>query len=158
MGLVSVASCICSHKLTVHAAHALGHSLGATYAIPHGICSVLTLPNTVRVMAKTLPEGPERATLANAFSYIPTSFVRDHLGFDDEIDDETNAALTLAKALDTLNERLGLTTSLSHYKVPREDLPKLAKASYEACAGKPGWKPLLPSADALQKEVLERIY
>jgi len=140
--------------------HALGHGLGATYSIPHGVCSVLTLPNTVRAMARTLPAAsPERAMLANAFSYLPTSYVRDHMSLQSgEGDEEENACLVVAAALDTLIDRLGLQTALSEYKVPKEDLEKLAKEAYATTSGKPGWKEICPSPEQLLKRVLEPIF
>lgn len=97
--------------------------------------------------------------LANAFSYLPTSYVRDHMSLQSgEGDEEENACLAVAAALDTLIARLGLQTSLSEYKVPREDLEKLAKEAYAATSGKPGWKEICPSQEQLLKHVLEPIF
>lgn len=111
-------------------------------------------------MARTLPaSSPERIMLANAFSYLPTSYVRDHMSLHSgDGEAEENACLAVAAALDALIERLGLQTSLSEYKVPREDLEKLAREAYEATAGKPGWKEICPSQDELLKSVLEPIF
>lgn len=140
--------------------HALGHALGARYDIPHGYCSVLTLPNTLRMMARNMPEGNARSMLANAFSYIPTSYVRDHMYLSDESEGEPDVGtiLAAAAALDRLIDRLGLRTNLKAYKVPKEDLDKVAERAYIATSGKPGWKGLCPSAELMVKQVLEPAY
>lgn len=142
------------------AAHALGHALGATYAIPHGYCSVLTLPNTIRMMARHLGEGNDRSMLANTFSYIPTPYVRDHMHLSDDFEGEPDVGTILASAaaLDKLVERLGLRTSLSHYKVPKGDLKKIAEKAYKATVAKPGWKEICPNADEMVSHVLEPVY
>lgn len=153
-----------AHLLPHHSylitAHALGHALGATYAIPHGYCSVLTLPNTIRMMARHLGEGNDRRMLANTFSYIPTSYVRDHMHLSDDFEGEADVGTILASAaaLDKLIEKLGLRTSLSAYKVPRDDLKKVAEKAYKATVGKPGWKEICPSADEMVSHVLEPVY
>lgn len=70
-------------------------------------------------------------------------------------DPDTGSILAAAAALDKLIERLGLKTSLSAYKVPKEDLHKIAEKAYKATTGKPGWKEICPSADIMVKQVLE---
>jgi 3-oxoacid CoA-transferase len=48
--------------------HSIGHALGATYSIPHGITSCLTLSPVVKLKAKTRPE--EAKMIARAIPYI----------------------------------------------------------------------------------------
>lgn len=111
-------------------------------------------------MARHLSEVNARSMLANTFSYIPTSYVRDHMHLHDEsnADPDVSTILAAAAALDKLIERLGLRTSLKSYKVPKEDLGKIAEKAYKATTGKPGWKELCPSAEMMVKQVLEPAY
>ena len=98
--------------------------------------------------------------LANAFSFLPTSYVRDHMSFADDVDGDPDRAACLAVgvALDVLIDRLGLKATLSEYKVPEEDLEKLAKGTFESISQKPGWKGICPTADQLLNDVLKAAY
>jgi alcohol dehydrogenase class IV len=49
--------------------HALGHKLGATYAIPHGITSCLTLAPTVALKAE-IASDEDREWLAGALLHL----------------------------------------------------------------------------------------
>ena len=109
-------------------------------------------------MAKTLPPGSPRSMLANTFSYLPTSFVRDHVRRHESGDSDISACLATADAVDKLVEILELKTTLSDFNVPREDLPKLAKTTYEATVGKPGWKGICPSEEQILRGILEPIF
>lgn len=96
--------------------HSLGHKLGATYGIPHGITSCLTLAPVVALKAETASRE-DKKWLANALFYlrIPPSG-----SLDKDI-------LILSNAIRDLVDRLGLTSTLSEYKVPKEDLPGIAE-------------------------------
>jgi alcohol dehydrogenase class IV len=111
-------------------------------------------------MAQTLPANNARSMLANTFSYIPTSFVRDHMHLHNHLtgDPDVGTALASAAALDKLVEKLGLKTSLSSYNVPKEDLNKIASKAYDATVAKMGWKEICPSAEEMAKQVLEQVY
>ncbi|KAJ6627357.1 alcohol dehydrogenase IV [Mycena sp. CBHHK59/15] len=95
--------------------HRLGHRLGATYGIPHGITSCLTLAPVVALKARTAsPEDKE--CLANALFYLrepSTGSVEGDI-------------LRLSALISGLVEKLGLKSTLSEYKVPREDLSRIA--------------------------------
>lgn len=111
-------------------------------------------------MARHLSEGNARSMLANSFSYIPTFYVRDHmhLSDDSEGDPDVGTILAAAAALDKLIDRLGLRTTLKDYKVPKEDLGKVADKAYKATSEKPGWKDLCPPVGMMVKQVLEPVY
>ncbi|KAH8078070.1 alcohol dehydrogenase IV [Cristinia sonorae] len=96
--------------------HALGHKLGAAYGIPHGITSCLTLAPTIRLKAYISPEE-DKEWLANALFYLrrPTTGSKE----GDIVD--------FANAINQLVLDLGLKSTLSEYKVPKEDLPKVAE-------------------------------
>lgn len=98
--------------------------------------------------------------LANAFSFLPTSYVRDHMSFADDVDGdpERAACVAAAVALEVLIDRLGLNTRLSDYEVPEGDLKGLAEAAYKATSQKPGWNGICPSAEALLTDVLQIAY
>jgi len=98
--------------------HALGHKLGATYSIPHGITSCLTLAPTVALKAEVASEE-DKEWLSNALPYL----TQDKTGSLD------GDVLKLSKLIDNLVSDLGLKSTLAEYNVPREDLPKIAELS-----------------------------
>jgi len=95
--------------------HSLGHRLGATYSIPHGITSCLTLAPTVAYQAKYASQDHKQA-LADALFYlrIPTTG-----SLDGDVE-------RFAAEIDGLVQKLGLKTNLAECKVPHEDVPKIA--------------------------------
>ncbi|KAK0105610.1 hypothetical protein ONS95_004141 [Cadophora gregata] len=86
--------------------HSIGHALGATYNIPHGITSCLTLAPVVALKARTKPE--EARMIARVVPYIG----EESRGSDEE------DALVVGRAIEGLVEGLGHKTSLTEYKVP----------------------------------------
>lgn len=144
--------------------HALGHGLGATYSIPHGICSCLTLPATIKMMATRL-SGANLRALATAAHFLPDAyaktFAQGHeagssgIATFDDASDETlrEAALAVAQSIRELIDHLDLTSSLEEYKVPREHLKPLADKVDEH---KPKGAPY--DAQGILQEILEPIY
>ncbi|KLO09147.1 alcohol dehydrogenase IV [Schizopora paradoxa] len=96
--------------------HLLGHKLGATYSIPHGMTSCLTLAAVVKLQSE-LASPEDKKYLADILF---------HLGVPStgSVDGDI---LLLSDLLDKLVVQLGLKTTLEAYKVPREDLPKIAE-------------------------------
>ncbi|CAN5892659.1 iron-containing alcohol dehydrogenase [soil metagenome] len=82
--------------------HDLGRRLGASYGIPHGVTSCITLAPSLEVMKETIPEDRWRA-LADALGGEPS---------------ERIAALVA---------ELGLPRRLSEVGVPEEDLQAIAE-------------------------------
>ncbi|KAL5484781.1 hypothetical protein ACEPAI_7423 [Sanghuangporus weigelae] len=98
--------------------HALGHRLGSKYKIPHGITSCLTLAPVIALQARfASPEDKE--ALARALFYLKIESAGNV---------EKDIRL-LAHAVEHLVAKLGLTTSLGDYGVPREDLLKIAQGA-----------------------------
>ncbi len=130
--------------------HGLGHMLGATYSIPHGICSCLTLAPTIALMAKNL-KGANLLSLARAVHELPTAYKSP--SYTPDLDSEAGqreAANEIAIALNKLLGDLDLTSRLSEYKVPKVDLDGIAqKVSKE---GMPYTK------DEVLHEILEKVY
>ena len=84
----------------------VGHSLGATYQIPHGITSCLTLAAVIRHKAITNPA--EANQIARLVPY---------LGLPDKSSDKENA-VAVADKVEGLVEELGLKSTLTEYNVP----------------------------------------
>ncbi|KAJ6543863.1 alcohol dehydrogenase IV [Mycena capillaripes] len=98
--------------------HALGHRLGAKYSIPHGITSCLTLSPVVAIQSRIAPKE-DKEYLANALFYLREPSTG-------SIDGDV---LKFSELIAGLVEKLGLKSTLSEYKVPREDFDKLAQGS-----------------------------
>ncbi|KAJ6510283.1 alcohol dehydrogenase IV [Mycena vitilis] len=98
--------------------HALGHKLGAKYGIPHGITSCLTLSPVVELQSR-IASNEDKEYLADALFYLrePTTG-----SIDGDI-------LKLSALIAGLVEQLGLKSTLSEYKVPREDFSAIAQGS-----------------------------
>lgn len=152
--------------------HALGHGLGATYSIPHGICSCLTLPATIKMMATRL-SGANLRALATAAHFLPDAYAQTFaqgresgggggssssssgIATFDDASEETlrEAALAVSQSVRQLVDDLELTSSLEEYKVPREHLQPLASKVEEH---KPKGAPY--DAPGILREILEPIY
>jgi alcohol dehydrogenase class IV len=98
--------------------HALGHKLGARYGIPHGITSCLTLASTVFLKSEIASQADKEA-LAMALLYLqqPTT---------GSVEGDVRRLATL---INELVIGLGLRSTLSAYKVPKEDLTSIASAA-----------------------------
>ncbi|KAF4620435.1 hypothetical protein D9613_000745 [Agrocybe pediades] len=95
--------------------HALGHKLGARYSIPHGITSCLTLSPTVFFKSETASEEDKKALAATLF-YLRESSTGSLEG----------DVRRLATLINDLVVNLGLKSTLTEYKVPKEDLVSIA--------------------------------
>ncbi|CAD6919112.1 unnamed protein product [Tilletia controversa] len=115
--------------------HSLGHALGATYAIPHGITSCLTLAASIRLTAQLSSTGPEQLeALSDALSYIPAPYNPAPVplgvpvgGSTTTTDEERRQrGVRVGDAVQALIAELGLATTLSEYRVPKDDLKTIA--------------------------------
>jgi maleylacetate reductase len=111
--------------------HAIGRVIGATWNIPHGITSCLTLTEAMRIEASRNPERLSLIARAEGKSIegIPVE----------------KAAVQAADGVAELVRGLGLSKRLRDYGIKKDDLPRIAQ---EAAGPE--------SADALN--VLERIW
>lgn len=127
--------------------HAMGHGLGASFSIPHGITSCLTLAGACALVsahagpgdAARLSQGLNAVKSAGPLGLEPTQRFASY---------GTGDGVVLAGYIDALIEKLGLRTRLEDWKVPKESFGKMASAL--AARGFASGKENRPSeADAL---------
>ncbi|PCH43470.1 alcohol dehydrogenase IV [Wolfiporia cocos MD-104 SS10] len=101
--------------------HTLGHKLGATYHIPHGITSCLTLAPVVALKAQVATEE-DKEWLAGALFHLrePSTGSLDSDVFK-------LSGLIIDRVASRLVAELGLTSTLKEYNVPRSDPPNIAE-------------------------------
>ena len=91
--------------------HSIGHAIGATYAIPHGITSCLSLAPVVRLKASNPDEAKQIARI------IP------YIGKQSTGDDSKDAQV-VAEAIAELVNELGLKTTLTAVCISRSNMWK----------------------------------
>ncbi|KAF2028135.1 hypothetical protein EK21DRAFT_102085 [Setomelanomma holmii] len=96
--------------------HSIGHAIGATYSIPHGITSCLSLAPTVHLKASNPEEAKQIARI------IP------YIGKQSTNSDEKDAHI-VADTIAELVTNLGHKTTLTAYNVPTGDAEEEAIAS-----------------------------
>jgi 3-oxoacid CoA-transferase len=103
----------------------IGHALGATYQIPHGITSCLTLAPVLQHKAVT--NAAEANQIARLVPY---------LGLPQKSSDKENA-LTVAEKVASLVEELGLKSTLTEYNVPNteEEIEAIAERALHTREG-----------------------
>ena len=89
--------------------HSIGHSLGATYSIPHGITSCLTLSSVVAFKAETQPE--ESKQIARILPYIGESST------GNSAEDSKKVSVAIAKLVEGLGHKSTLTQVRFHKTV-----------------------------------------
>lgn len=92
--------------------HAIGRVIGATWNIPHGITSCLTLAEVMRLEAR---RNPERLVL-----------IAEAEGQDVKRIPAERAALSAADGVSRLVHELGLSKRLRDYGITKENLSKIA--------------------------------
>ncbi|KAH7322299.1 hypothetical protein B0J17DRAFT_697018 [Rhizoctonia solani] len=90
--------------------HSLGHKIGSTYHIPHGITSCLTLAKSVALKAR-YSDPYSQTNLTRAAKRLKAS----------------KGGVILSHYIEDLVKRLGLGTTLAEWKVPKSDLEGIAK-------------------------------
>ncbi|PWN49386.1 Dehydroquinate synthase-like protein [Violaceomyces palustris] len=134
-----------SRKGALGLSHGLGHKLGATYAIGHGITSCLTLAPSIRLTATSHSTPLEQlAALADSLAYIPPPH--------NPSPTPLGAAVgSVAEAVQSLVDQLGLHSTLKGEGVPRNEVELIAtRATGEDKKGSLEWLAI--------KELLESIY
>jgi alcohol dehydrogenase class IV len=113
MLIASTLAGMCFINALTGAVHAMAHSLGGLYGIPHGLANSIMLP---AVMEFNLPEKPERFMM-----------IADALGVKVDGMKPEEAGKKAVEAVRKLRKDIGLTQTLSDFKVPhgREALQPL---------------------------------
>jgi maleylacetate reductase len=101
------------NNTTLGLSHNIGRRIGASYGVPHGITSCITLPHVMRLFA------PQRA--ASLAQIVRT------LSLPDAGTDDLKAALAAADAVSDLISRLGLPQHLREVGINEDALPAIAR-------------------------------
>lgn len=131
-----------SRKGAIGLSHGLGHALGSTYSIPHGITSCITLAKSIELTATSPNTPPEQLlALSDALDVIPAPYNPSPAPLDvvpgvfalqkgDELKQTLERArkrgVLVGKAVERLVDDLGLHTTLKSSNVPENDLDKIA--------------------------------
>ncbi len=116
--------------------HAIAHSLGGQYGIPHGLANAVLLPIVLRDYGKCA--GKKLAILARA------------AGVADTNDSQAAAADKFITAIEDMNRALGIPYGLPG--IQTEDIPKMARhAAHEA-------NPLYPVPKLMDARELSQFY
>ena len=116
--------------------HAVAHTLGGKYDIPHGLANAVLLPHVLRAYGKAAHKKLKRLAVA--------------AGIATEADAPGAAAERLIHQILQMNQRMGIPAAFS--EILREDIPTLAKyAEREA-------NPLYPVPVLMTAVELEKLY
>ena len=116
--------------------HAVAHSLGGEYHIPHGLANAVLLPYVLEAYGDTIYEKAKDIAIAMHLAAADTA--------------PETAAKDLIAEIRRMNAAMGIPTKLSGIR--KEDIPKLAAyADKEA-------NPLYPVPLLMEKEELEQFY
>ncbi len=116
--------------------HAVAHSLGGQYNIPHGFANAVLLPRVLEAYGSAVYKKLHRLAVAAGISQKEQS--------------DSVAALEFISAIRTLNRRMGIQESIPGIR--KEDIPELARrASREA-------NPLYPVPVLMDAKELEKFY
>lgn len=116
--------------------HAVAHTLGGKYDIPHGLANAVLLPHVLRAYGKTVHKKLKRLAVA--------------AGIAEEADAPCVAAQRYVDHILQMNKRMGIPEAFS--EIRREDVPTLAKyAEREA-------NPLYPVPVLMTERELEKLY
>ena len=102
--------------------HSMAHSLGSFFEVPHGHANAIMLPHVMRFNGKVCPD---------LFRNMGKAFGLNMENLSDE-----EAVEKIVNAIEDLNKRLNIPTSLKEIGIPFEMLPTLAaQAINDICTG-----------------------
>ena len=109
----SLAAGLAFSNASLGAVHAMAHSIGGMFDLPHGECNSLLIDHVVRL---NWPRAGHRyATLADSLAVSLEGLSPDA------------ACETVIGALAGLKQRIGITATLGDLGIGREDIPRLAR-------------------------------
>jgi 3-oxoacid CoA-transferase len=117
-----------SHAMGIAKAYAwvdVGHALGATYQIPHGITSCLTLAAVLRHKALSNPAEANQIARLVPYLSLPNK------------SSDREGAIAVADKVQSLVEELGLKSTLTEYNVPntQEEMEAIAERALHSKEG-----------------------
>ena len=115
--------------------HAVAHTLGGAYNVPHGLANAVILPYVLEVFGEK--------------AYKKLAILSDHVHLTDVNESIETKAKAFIQAIKDLNEYMNIPTKL---EIKEEDIPSLAKR-----ADKEG-NPLYPVPKLMNAKELENIY
>jgi acetaldehyde dehydrogenase/alcohol dehydrogenase len=129
--------------------HALAHSFGARFGVPHGRANALMLPHVIAynasVPTKFMPSPNQRTYMAPK----KYAMMADLLGLGG--DNTGEKVGNLVKAVNSLLDRLGLPNSIADLGISREEferaIPDLARNAFDDPSGRSN--PRMPLVDEL---------
>jgi acetaldehyde dehydrogenase/alcohol dehydrogenase len=150
--MIHNAACIAAmafSNTSVGVNHALAHSFGARFGVPHGKANALMLPHVIAYNAATpakfMPSPNQRAYVADQ----KYAAIADMLGLGGKTTEEK--VQLLIGAVEVLLDRLGFPASIEALGIPQEEfqraLPEMAANAFDD----PSWRsnPRMPLIDEL---------
>ena len=116
--------------------HAVAHSLGGQYHIPHGLANAVLLPYTLEAYGDTVNE--KCRDIALAMGIIEANFPA------------ADAPAALVREIRRMNAAMGIPEKLSGIR--REDIPALARLAHKEA------NPLYPVPKLMDAKALEQLY
>ena len=116
--------------------HAVAHSLGGKYHIPHGLANAVLLPYVLEAYGGTIYKKAKDIAIAMGIAEASTP--------------EKTAAESLIAQIRKMNQDMGIPTKLTGIKV--EDIPFLAEFAHKEA------NPLYPVPKLMDKQELQRFY
>lgn len=114
--------------------HAMAHSLGGMYNLPHGICNALLLPHVMKFNGNTAKTGGGFQKIAAALEIAGAERLT-----------EAEAAEKSIEAIVSLSRTVGITQNLKELKVNVQDFKNLSSlACRDACMED---NPIMPSVE-----------
>lgn len=116
--------------------HAVAHTLGGKYGVPHGLANAVLLPKVLRAYGNDVTSS--LSELARAVGLVDN-------GVADEV-----ARETFISHVEAMNERMGIPNKLG--EIRKEDIPELAKTADKEA------NPLYPVPTLWDAKELEQLY
>lgn len=116
--------------------HAVAHSLGGAYNVPHGLANAVLLPHVLEAYGPRISKKLKR--LARIINLV------------DKYEDPYDAGRKFIKYIKDLNSQLGIPSTIKELK--KEDIPMLAKRAEKEA------NPLYPVPVLMDAKRLERFY
>lgn len=116
--------------------HAIAHSLGGFYAVPHGLANAVILPYVLEYYGKS--------------AYKPLAELSELIGLSELGETTEQKALKFIKAIKDLNKSMGIPNKVKG--IMNDDIPLMVKRALRES------NPLYPVPKIMTKEDMKRIY